>query len=148
MILNHKTAIELLMDSAGSGGSAGLNRYLLMNLHSALAENLLPKPSDEGCVRQHAVDIGQSVYRPLCTPQQIDETLEVLLRKLNAIADPFEQSFFAMMHLPYLQPFADIDQCTSRLAANLPLFRANLCPLTFLDVPEQACSRAMLGCTS
>ena len=59
MILNHKTAIELLVDSA-----AGLNRYLLMNLHSALAENLLPNPSDEGGVRQHAVDIGQSVYRP------------------------------------------------------------------------------------
>jgi len=31
------------------------------------------------------------------------------------------------------------------LAANLPLFRANLCPLTFLDVPEQAYSRATLG---
>jgi hypothetical protein len=28
---------------------------------------------------------------------------------------------------------------------NLPLIRANLCPLTFLDVPEQAYSRAMLG---
>jgi hypothetical protein len=31
------------------------------------------------------------------------------------------------------------------LAANLPLFRSNLCPLTFLDVPEQAYSRATLG---
>jgi hypothetical protein len=31
------------------------------------------------------------------------------------------------------------------LAANLPLFRANLCPLTFLDIPEQAYSRATLG---
>ena len=92
-----------------------------------------------------AVDIGQSVYRPLSTPQQIDETLGVVLEKLNAIADPFEQSFFAMVHLPYLQPFADINKRTSRLAANLPLFRANLCPLTFLDVPEQAYSRAMLG---
>ncbi|MBH2010952.1 MAG: Fic family protein [Xanthomonadaceae bacterium] len=145
MILNHKTAIELLVENAVGAGSAGLSRYLLMNLHSALAENLLPNPSDEGRVRQHAVDIGQSVYRPLSTPQQIDEMLEVLLRKLNAIADPFEQSFFAMVHLPYLQPFADINKRTSRLAANLPLFRANLCPLTFLDVPEQAYSRAMLG---
>ncbi|MCX7256324.1 MAG: Fic family protein [Polaromonas sp.] len=142
MILNHKSAIELLVDSAGS---AELNRYLLMNLHSALAENLLPNPSDEGRIRQHAVDIGQSVYRPLSTPQQIDETLGVLLDKLNQIADPFEQSFFAMVHLPYLQPFADINKRTSRLAANLPLFRANLCPLTFLDVPEQAYSRATLG---
>jgi Fic family protein len=50
-----------------------------------------------------------------------------------------------MVHLPYLQPFADINKRTSRLAANMPLFRANLCPLTFLDVPEQAYSRAILG---
>ena len=50
-----------------------------------------------------------------------------------------------LVHLPYLQPFSDINKRTSRLAANLPLFRANLCPLTFLDVPEQAYSRAMLG---
>ena len=153
MILNHKSAIELLVDSATVPGSAdnvatttaGLSRYLLMNLHSALAENLLPNPSDEGRVRQHAVDIGQSVFRPLSTPPQIDETLSALLHKLNAIADPFEQSFFAMVHLPYLQPFADINKRTSRLAANLPLFRANLCPLTFLGVPEQAYSGATLG---
>lgn len=148
MILNHKTAIELLVESASIGesaGAAGLNRYLLMNLHSALAENLLPNPSDEGRIRQHAVDIGKSVYRPLSTPPQINETLDALLLKLNAIADPFEQSFFAMVHLLYLQPFADINKRTSRLAANLPLFRANLCPLTFLDVPGQAYSRATLG---
>jgi len=142
MILNHKTAIELLIDNIDS---AGFNRYTLMNLHSALAENLLPNPGDEGRIRQHAVDIGKSVYRPLSTPQQIDDALDTLLVKANQIRDPFEQSFFMMVHLPYLQPFADMNKRTSRLAANLPLFRANLCPLTFLDVPEQAYSRAMLG---
>lgn len=142
MILNHKTAIELLVENVEN---AGFNRYTLMNLHSALAENLLPNPADEGRIRQHAVDIGKSVYRPLSTPQQIEEVLDMLLDKANRIDDPFEQSFFMMVHLPYLQPFADIDKRTSRLAANLPLFRANLCPLTFLDVPEQAYSRATLG---
>ncbi len=142
MILNHKTAIELLVENVES---AEFNRYTLMNLHSALAENLLPNPADEGRIRQHAVDIGQSVYRPLSTPQQIEGVLDALLDKANRIRDPFEQSFFMMVHLPYLQPFADINKRTSRLAANLPLFRANLCPLTFLDVPEQAYSRATLG---
>ena len=142
MILNHKTAIELLV---GNIEVAEFNRYTLMNVHSALAENLLPNPADEGRIRQHAVDIGKSVYRPLSTPQQIEDTLEALLGKANQIGDPFEQSFFMMVHLPYLQPFADINKRTSRLAANLPLFRANLCPLTFLDVPEQAYSRATLG---
>jgi len=142
MILNHKTAIELLVENIGT---VGFDRYTLMNLHSALSENLLPNPADEGRIRQHAVDIGKSVYRPLSAPQQIDEALDVLLEKVNQIADPFEQSFFVMVHLPYLQPFADINKRTSRLAANLSLFRANLCPLTFLDVPEQAYSRAILG---
>ena len=142
MILNHKTAIELLVENIDS---AEFNRYTLMNLHSALAENLLPNPADEGRVRQHAVDIGKSVYRPLSTQQQIEAALDELLSKANLIRDPFEQSFFMMVHLPYLQPFADINKRTSRLAANLPLFRANLCPLTFLDVPEQAYSRATLG---
>ncbi|MGT2509191.1 Fic family protein [Cupriavidus basilensis] len=142
MILNHKTAIELLVENIGT---VGFDRYTLMNLHSALSENLLPNPADEGRIRPHAVDIGKSVYRPLSAPQQIDEALDVLLDKVNQIADPFEQSFFVMVHLPYLQPFADINKRTSRLVANLPLFRANLCPLTFLDVPEHAYSRAILG---
>lgn len=142
MILNHKAAIELLVENIAS---AQFNRYTVMNLHSALAENLLPNPADEGRIRQHAVDIDASVYRPLSTPQQIEDALDALLEKANRIADAFEQSFFMMVHLPYLQPFADVNKRTSRLAANLPLFRANLCPLTFLDVPAQAYSRATLG---
>ncbi len=142
MILNHRSAIELLVENIDS---AEFNRYTLMNLHSTLAENLLPNPADEGRVRRHAVDIGKSIYRPLSALQQIEDALDTLLSKANEINDPFEQSFFMMVHLPYLQPFADINKRTSRLAANLPLFRANLCPLTFLDVPEQAYSRATLG---
>ncbi len=71
--------------------------------------------------------------------------LDILLDKAGRIPDPFEQSFFVMVHLPYLQPFADVNKRTSRLAANLPLIRANLCPLTFLGVPESAYVRAVLG---
>jgi hypothetical protein len=78
MILNHRTAIELLVENIDS---AEFNRYTLMNLHSALAENLLPNPADEGRIRQHAVDIGKSVYRPLSAPQQIEEALDGLLKR-------------------------------------------------------------------
>jgi len=142
MILNHKAAIELLVDNAET---VSFNRYTILNLHSVLSENLLPNPSDEGRLRQHAVEIGKSVYRPLSIPAQLDELFGLLLEKAARISDPYEQSFFVMVHLPYLQPFADVNKRTSRLVANLPLIRANLCPLTFLDVPEQAYSRAMLG---
>lgn len=142
MILNHKAAIELLVENADS---VGFNRYTLLNLHSTLSENLLPNPADEGRLRQHGVEIGKSVYRPLAQAATISDLLNILLDKANQIADPFEQSFFVMVHLPYLQPFADINKRTSRLAANLSLIRANLCPLTFIDVPERAYSRAILG---
>jgi len=60
MILNHKTAIELLVENIDN---AEFNRYTLMNLHSALAENLLPNPADEGRIRQHAVAFTDH-YRP------------------------------------------------------------------------------------
>ena len=142
MILNHKGAIELLVENAST---VEFNRYTLLNLHSTLSENLLPNPADEGRLRQHAIDITKSVYRPLPIPAQIDEMLRILLEKVGQVTDPFEQSFFAMVHLPYLQPFADVNKRTSRLLANLPLIRANLCPLAFLDVPEGAYVRAILG---
>lgn len=142
MILNHKSAIELLVENIDA---ANINRYTLFNLHSALAENLLPNPADEGRIRLHAVDISKSVYRPLSVPQQINDAFDAMLAKASQINDPFEQSFFMMVHLPYLQPFADMNKRCSRLAANVPLFRANLCPLTFLDVPEQAYSKGILG---
>ncbi len=116
-----------------------------MSLHNALSKNLLPNPTDEGRIHQHAVDIGKSVYRPVSDIHFINETLDLLLEKASVIIDPFEQSFFMMVYLPYLQAFADINKRTSQLVTNLPLFRANLCPLTFLDVPEQAYSRAVLG---
>ena len=142
MILNHKAAIEFLVENADT---AGFNRFTLLNLHSMLSENLLPNAADEGRLRQHGVEISGCVYRPLAVPAQIEEMLDLLLDKANRIEDPFEQSLFVMVHLPYLQPFADVNKRSSRLAANLPLIRANLCPLTFLDVPEQAYSRAILG---
>lgn len=142
MILNHKSAIELLVENADS---VDFNRFTILNLHSTLSENLLPNPADEGRIRQHTVEIGKSVFRPLSVPAKINEIFNLMLEKVSQINDPFEQSFFVMVHLPYLQPFADINKRTSRLAANLPLIRANLCPLTFLNVPEEAYSRAILG---
>lgn len=85
MILNHKAAIELMVEDIASHA---FNRYTLLNLHSTLSENLLPNPADEGRIRQHAVEIGKSVYRPLSSPPQIAETLDVLLDKANRINAP------------------------------------------------------------
>jgi hypothetical protein len=54
-------------------------------------------------------------------------------------------SFFLLVHLPYLQPFVDVNKCTSRLASNIPLIKPNLVPLSFIDVPEQTYIDGLIG---
>lgn len=142
MILNHKAAIEMLVDQAGE---IAFNRYTVQNLHALLAENLLPDPAAGGRLRRIDVVISGSVYQPLAVPQQIEEHFDVLLAKTSAIEDPFEQAFFGMVQLPYLQPFDDINKRTSRLAANIPLIRQNLAPLSFVDVPHDLYIEGTLG---
>lgn len=142
MILNHKDAIEFLVDNADE---IGFNRFTIRNLHGVLANNLLPDPRAAGRLRQIEVEIGQSAFRPLAVPQLIEECFNQVLDTASAILDPFEQSLFIMVHLPYLQPFEDVNKRVSRLAANIPLIKANLVPLTFADVPKDIYVQATLG---
>jgi Fic family protein len=142
MILNHKAAIDFMISSAED---IDFNRYTILNLHALLSDNLLPNPAACGRLRQIPVGIAGTVYYPLEIPQAIEEFFQQILDKAKAIIDPFEQAFFVMLHIPYLQPFEDVNKRVSRLAANLPLFRKNLCPLSFIDVPEQAYIDATLA---
>lgn len=135
MILNHKRAIEFLVDDADR---IGFDTPTLRALHAALSENLLGDPADEGRLRRRPVQITGTPYMPTGIPQVIEDAFLLLVEKAAAISDPFEQAFFAMVHLPYLQPFADVNKRTSRLVANIPLITANLCPLSFVDVPVRA----------
>ena len=142
MILNHKDAIEFLVDSAGE---IGFNRYTITNLHALLSNNLLPDPGAPGRLRTFAVGIAKSVYTPLAIPQQIEEYFDLFLAKAEAIQDPFEQAFFVMVQLPYLQPFDDVNKRVSRLAANIPLAKRNLAPLSFVDVPQDLYIQGLPG---
>ena len=141
MILNHKGAIDFLVEQADS---IGFNRHTILNLHALLADNLLD-PRACGRLRTVPVTIGGTPYHPLEIPQLVDECFAQILEKAAAIEDPFEQAFFAMVQLPYLQAFEDVNKRVSRLAANLPLVRGNLCPLSFFDVPERDYTDGILG---
>ncbi|OIO08805.1 MAG: cell filamentation protein Fic [Elusimicrobia bacterium CG1_02_63_36] len=142
MILNHKAAIELLVEQAAE---VGFNRYTILNLHALLSDNLLSDSQACGRLRSISVAIAGTVFHPLEVPHMIEECFQRVLDAAAAITDPFEQAFFAMVHLPYLQPFEDVNKRVSRLAANLPLIRENLSPLSFVDVPERAYIDGTLG---
>ncbi len=142
MILNHKDAIEFLVSAADE---IGFNRYTVLNLHALLANNLLADPTAAGRLRYIAVGIERSVFHPLEVPQIIEESFDQILATAAAIIDPFEQAFFVMVQVPYLQPFDDVNKRVSRLAANIPLIKGNLSPLSFADVPRQTYADAVLG---
>ena len=142
MILNHKEAIEFVVEAAED---IGFNRHTILNLHAALADNLLPDPEAAGRIRQRAVGIQGSVFYPLEGPQRIEAYFDRVLASAAAIVDPFEQAFFALVQFPYLQPFDDVNKRVSRLAANIPLIKANLSPLSFEDVSRELYTEAVLG---
>jgi hypothetical protein len=142
MILNHKAAIEFLVQDATD---ITFDRRTILNLHALLADNLLGNPDAAGRLRTIMVGIGQSVFLPLNVPQLIEECFDQILATARAITNPFEQAFFFMVQLPYLQPFDDVNKRVSRLGANIPLIRRNLSPLSFIDVPDTLYTQSMLG---
>lgn len=142
MILNRKAAIGLLADQTDA---IGCNRYTLCNLHAALADNLQSDPAACGHLRTVRVAISGTVFMPLASPPLIEDNFEPILGPASSIADAFAQAFFAMVHLPYLQPFEDVNKRVSRLAANLPLVQRNLSPLSFVAVPQEDYVQGILG---
>ena len=142
MILNHKDAIEFLVNAEEE---IGFNRHTILSLHALLANNLLADPGATGRLRRVAVGIEKSVFHPLEMPQLVEDCFNQILATAEAIENPFEQAFFVMVQLPYLQPFEDVNKRVSRLAANIPLIKTNLSPLSFTDVPITTYTEAILG---
>ena len=142
MILNHKHAIDYMATNVNSIAIDGLT---VKRLHALLAQDLMDNRNAVGALRKIGVGIGESAYTPLDNPHQIDECFDRIMAKASGIADPFEQAFFLMVHLPYLQPFEDVNKRTSRLALNIPLIKNNLVPLSFVGVNEHTYVQAIMG---
>ena len=141
MIMNHKEAILFLVENAEE---IELNCFTIFNLHNLLSQDLLANPDSCGSIRTIEVNVGKSTYKPLANPHILRESLELILLKADAIEDPFEQSFFLLVHMSYLQAFEDVNKRTARLASNIPFIKKNLCPLSFIDISQEDYSRAML----
>lgn len=142
MILNHKAAIEYIVESAEENR---ITSQEICSVHALLSDNLLGDPSASGRLRTIIVGIAGTTYIPLENPHLIRECLDLFIEKVNEINDPFEQSLFSIVHLSYLQAFEDVNKRTGRLVANIPLIRKNLKPLSFTDVKQTAYVTALLG---
>ena len=114
MILNHKSAIEYLVMNIDQ---TDVSKETIIALHAFLSDGLMADPLMCGRIRNRAVDIGGSVYLPIALPQRLEELFGIVIDMAAEIIDPFEQAFFLMVHLPYLQPFEDVNKRVSLLFA-------------------------------
>ncbi len=142
MLLNHKEAIEFLVDAVPH---YGITEAVVRNIQAVLMQGLLADSDSLGRTRKTVVAITDSVYLPLQAPQILDEHLRSIIEKVRHIKNPIEAAFFMWVNIAYLQPFDDGNKRTSRLCSNLPLLLQNCAPLSFLDVEQSDYALAVLG---
>jgi len=142
MLLNHKDAIEFMVDAVPE---YGITVPVVRNVQSLLMQGLLENPGSLGAIRKTVVSITDSVYVPTQVPSLLEEMLGHLVEKARNVKNPVEAAFFLWVNIAYLQPFEDGNKRTSRLCTNLPLMLANCAPLSFLDVESADYAMAMLG---
>ena len=142
MILNHKEAIEYLVENIAE---IGINRVDIFGIHALLSDGLLIDPAMAGRLRRLPVGISHSSYSPLQDEFSIEEEFEIIVEKAHTIEDPFEQSFFLLVHIPYLQAFVDVNKRTSRIVANISLLKADLAPLSFVTMDDSTYIDSLIG---
>lgn len=142
MILNHKNATRYVVESLAE---IEIGWPDLRNIHSLLATQLIRDRSLVGSLRRMPVAVGRSSYTPLEDRFALQNELDIVLAKAARISDPFEQSFFLLVHIPYLQPFADVNKRTSRIASNIPLLKADLAPMSFFAIDDRDYILGLLG---
>lgn len=142
MLLNHKAAIEFMVDAVPE---YGLTSAVIRNLHAVLMQDLLADPEGLGNIRRKVVNISDTTYVPAQAPLLLEEMFERIVDKARQVKNPVEAAFFLWVNLAYLQPFEDGNKRTSRLSANIPLMLYNCAPLSFLDVEARDYASAMTG---
>jgi Fic family protein len=141
MILNHKEAIRYLVQHVDT---LIADEETIRTLHYLLADSLVG-PGAAGQIRDDSVLVSGTTYVPLEGRERLRSLLLLLLEKARAIADPFEQSFFLLAHLSYLQAFIDVNKRTARLASIIPLVRGDYVPQSFVDVDQSQYLEAIIA---
>lgn len=141
MILNHKNIIKYILENKNN---IQYNKTTFFEIHKLLWENLL-FTDYLWIIRNKEVNIWGSAYTPLDNHFQLKEQFEIFLEKLNKINNPFEQSLFILIFIPYFQLFMDINKRTSRVSANIPLIKNWLAPISLLQIKERDYINAILA---
>lgn len=138
MILNHKYAFNFIRENIEE--FKALNKINLEKLHSILIKDL----GVGFGLRNSAVGVTGSKYRPLDNIYQIQEALELLIGAVSKAQAPYAKALLAIVGISYIQPFEDGNKRTARLMANALLMANGRAPLSYRSVDESEYREAML----
>jgi len=130
MILNHKRAFEAIL--AHKVEFKKITLSAITQLHNVMVKDL----SISSGIRDGAVGITGTTYRPLDNGWQIKEALEKTISFVNASNYPLEKALLALVFISYIQPFADGNKRTGRMLANAILMAHDFYPLSYRSVDE------------
>ncbi|MFB4394632.1 Fic family protein, partial [Pseudomonas sp. LS_2] len=85
MLLNHKAAIEFMVDAIPE---YGLNSAVIRNLQALLMQDLLADSDVLGDIRQMVVNISGTTYMPTQVPSLLQEMFEQIIEKARQIKSP------------------------------------------------------------
>lgn len=146
MILNHHEAIRYLLENINypvKKDDIGVTTREIRSVHSLLSDGFLSR-EHKGNIRNNHVDIHESSYIPLDIRESLESCLQYIADVASQIKDPYEQSFFLVVHMTYLQPFIDCNKRTARVCCNIPLLRAAVAPMSWIGVDIKAFREALL----
>jgi fido (protein-threonine AMPylation protein) len=138
MILNHKRAFESIL--AGRQDYEKITLSKITQLHEFMVKDLSISPG----IRQQAVGITGTVYKPLDNKWQIEEALEKLSMAVNRTRYPLEKALIANTMISYIQPFADGNKRTGRMLANAILLAHDFFPLSYRSVDDDTYKKALI----
>ncbi len=138
MILNHKKAFESILEGRKDYEKISLTK--ITQLHGALVKDL----SISKGIREQAVGITGTVYKPLDNMWQIVEALEKLADAINKSEYPLEKALIASTMISYIQPFSDGNKRTGRMLANAILLAHDFFPLSYRSVDEDSYKKALI----
>lgn len=141
MILNHKEAIAYLVRNVDN---LQADEDTIRTLHYLLADSLVA-PELAGQIRDDSIRVSGTTYAPLEGRERLTRLLLRLLQKAQAITDPFEQSFFLLVHISYLQAFIDVNKRTARLASIIPLIKGDFVPQSFVEMDADSYLKATIA---
>lgn len=132
MILNHKDAFNESIQNK--------DRFLNINyadieyIHTVLTKDLGITKN----IRNGAVGITGTKYKPLDNSFQLKEVLQEMATLINKKTSFFEKAFIALLLVSYIQAFEDGNKRTARMLSNAILLAYNSIPLSYriVDVVE------------